>query len=66
MENTCPNAAIRYQDSVLLIRIHGIVCFLSPLSPPVSEPLTYRGVLSTLLQAILNTFLPFVECIITD
>jgi hypothetical protein len=39
----------------------------SPLSPPVSEPLTYRGVLlSTLLQAILNTFPPFAECIITD
>jgi hypothetical protein len=36
-------------------------------SPSVSEPLTYRGVLmSTLLQAILNTFPPFAECIITD
>jgi hypothetical protein len=32
------------------------VSFLSPLSPPVSEPLTYRAVLlSTLLQDILNT-----------
>jgi hypothetical protein len=35
--------------------------------PSVSEPLTYRGVLmSTLLQAILNTFPPFAEYIITD
>jgi hypothetical protein len=47
-------------DRKVILHRSAFIFVNSPLSPPVSKPLTYRGViLITLLQAILNTFPPF-------